>query len=215
MRRGVVVAVVDKVCNDTCEVTEALSFSPGAAGMTEPHDQSLSTSASGGNATKERDDEAALLVDRFATWAGCAGFVPVPILDIAAIGVLQLQMLRRLSQMYDVPFSDNRGKAVIASLAGTVLPLTSTIGATSLLKGIPIVGTVMSALAMPALAGGATYAIGRAFIQHFVSGGTLLDFNPPDYKEFIRAQKEMWSGRPKTGHADGGSDAAKNAAAPS
>jgi hypothetical protein len=68
---------------------------------------------------------------------------------------------------------------------------------------------------MPALAGAATYAIGRAFIQHFVSGGTLLDFNPPDYKEFIRAQKEMWSGRRTAGHADAAPDAAKNAAAPS
>jgi hypothetical protein len=28
-----------------------------------------------------------------------------------------------------------------------------------------------------------------AFIQHFASGGTLLDFNPPDYREFIKAQK--------------------------
>jgi hypothetical protein len=28
------------------------------------------------------------------------------------------------------------------------------------------------------------------FIQHFASGGTLLDFNPPDYREFIKAQKE-------------------------
>ena len=30
-------------------------------------------------------------------------------------------------------------------------------------------------------------------------GGTLLDFNPPDYREFIKAQKEMWDlrSRPK------------------
>jgi hypothetical protein len=31
------------------------------------------------------------------------------------------------------------------------------------------------------------------FIQHFASGGTLLDFNPPDYREFIKAQKEKLS----------------------
>src|SRR5205823_10694846 len=37
---------------------------------------------------------------------------------------------------------------------------------------------------------GATYVIGKVFIQHFASGGTLLDFNPPDYREFIKAQKE-------------------------
>ena len=32
--------------------------------------------------------------------------------------------------------------------------------------------------------------LGKVFIQHFASGGTLLNFNPPDYREFIKAQKE-------------------------
>jgi hypothetical protein len=62
-----------------------------------------------------------------------------------------------------------------------------------MLKAIPFVGTVVSALALPALSSGATYAIGKAFMQHFASGGTFLDFNPPDYREFIKAQKNMWS----------------------
>jgi hypothetical protein len=48
---------------------------------------------------------------------------------------------------------------------------------------------------MPVLSAGATYAVGKAFIQHFKSGGTLLDFNPPDYREFIKAQKEKWDSR--------------------
>ena len=42
----------------------------------------------------------------------------------------------------------------------------------------------------------------RAFVQHFESGGTLLDFNPPDYKEFIKAQKQMWDSRTKRSSAD-------------
>ena len=50
---------------------------------------------------------------------------------------------------------------------------------------------------MPVLSAGATYAIGNAFIKHFESGGTLLDFNPPDYREFVKASKEMWDSRTK------------------
>jgi len=37
--------------------------------------------------------------------------------------------------------------------------------------------------------------IGKVFIQHFASGGTLLDFNPPDYREFIKAQREKLTGK--------------------
>ena len=63
-------------------------------------------------------------------------------------------------------------------------------GVTSALKLIPGVGTIIAAVTMPAFSAGATYLIGKVFIQHFASGGTLLDFNPPDYREFIKAQKE-------------------------
>jgi uncharacterized protein (DUF697 family) len=148
-------------------------------------------------AAENRYEVASKLVDRCALWSGVAGLIPVPIVDAVAVGGLQIQMLRRISQIYDVAFSDNRGKAVIASLAGSMIPTTSGIGAASLLKAVPVLGTIASGFVLPVLSAGATYAIGKAFIQHFASGGTLLDFNPPDYREFIRHQREMWDSRSK------------------
>jgi uncharacterized protein (DUF697 family) len=150
--------------------------------------------------TDERRDElASQVVDRFSLWSGAAGLIPVPIVDVAAVGGVQLVMLRRLSEIYDVPFSENRGKSIIASLAGSVLPASTatttamTVG--SLVKGLPVVGWAVGTLTMPVFAAGATWVIGKVFIQHFASGGTLLDFNPPDYREFIKAQKEKFSAR--------------------
>src|SRR3984885_8532321 len=151
---------------------------------------------------EHRRETASKLVDRFAVWSGVAGLIPLPFVDVLAVGGLQVQMLRRLSQLYDVQFSENRGKALIASLAGTMIPVTSGMGAASALKSVPLLGIVASAFVMPVLSAGATYAIGKAFIQHFESGGTLLDFNPPDYKEFIKAQKEKWDSRSKRSSAD-------------
>jgi uncharacterized protein (DUF697 family) len=142
-----------------------------------------------------RKEMASKLVDRFALWSGVAGLIPVPVVDVAAVGGLQIQMVRRLSQIYDVEFSENRGKALIASIAGSMIPATSGIGAASVLKAVPIIGTIAGGFVMPALSAGATYAIGKAFIEHFATGGTLLNFNPPDYREFIRSQREMWDSR--------------------
>jgi uncharacterized protein (DUF697 family) len=138
----------------------------------------------------ERDAAASKLVDRYALWSGAAGLIPLPIADIAAVSGVQLQMLRRLSQVYDVPFSDNLGKSLIASLAGSIIPASTAVGIVSTVKGVPAIGTTIGVITMPAISAGATYLIGRVFIQHFASGGTLLDFNPPDYREFIKAQKE-------------------------
>ena len=144
-----------------------------------------------------RDQVASKLVDRFAIWSGVAGLVPLPVVDVLAVGGLQLQMLRRLSQIYNVEFSDNRGKALIAALAGSMIPATSGMGAASVLKAVPVINILAAGFVMPVLSAGATFAIGKAFIQHFESGGTLLDFNPPDYREFVKAQKEMWESRTK------------------
>jgi len=143
---------------------------------------------------ERRDEQASQLVDRYSLWSGAAGLIPIPIIDVAVVGGVQIQMLRKLSEIYGVPFSDNMGKSVLASLAGSLIPAstatTAAMGVGSLMKGIPGVGTMVGALTMPAFSAGATYIIGKVFIQHFASGGTLLDFNPPDYREFIKAQKE-------------------------
>ena len=144
---------------------------------------------------ENRTEHAQKLVDRFAMWAGAAGLIPVPVVDLVAVGALQLQMLRRLSQIYDVPFAENRGKSLITALAGAAIPASSGLGVAEMLKAVPVIGTAIATLITPTLAAALTYGIGKVFIQHFESGGTLLDFNPPDYREFLKSQKDMWVGR--------------------
>jgi uncharacterized protein (DUF697 family) len=168
---------------------------PTATASSEKVEAMAATSDTSETTPENRDETASKLVDRFAIWSGVAGLIPVPVVDLFAVGGLQLQMLRRLSQIYGVAFSENRGKALIASLAGSLIPATSGMGAASALKIVPFFGMLVSGFVMPVLSAGATYAIGKAFIQHFASGGTLLDFNPPDYRDFVKSQKEMWESR--------------------
>jgi uncharacterized protein (DUF697 family) len=140
----------------------------------------------------KRDQTADDLVNRYAAWAAAAGVIPFPVVDALAIGGLQLRMLRQLAAIYDVEFSENIGKSVTAALLGALVPAgaapVAALGFASALKFIPLVGSTLASLSMPALAGAATYAVGKVFIQHFESGGTLLDFNPQDYREFLRQQ---------------------------
>src|SRR6516225_8797236 len=161
------------------------------AGTAKSKDPGMTGSDLTGMTEEERDQVASKLVDRFSLWSGAAGLIPIPLVDMAAVGGVQLQMLRRLSE--------NRGKSILASLAGAVIPAstatTTAVGVGSLVKSLPGVGTAIGALTMPVFSAGATYVIGKVFIQHFASGGTLLDFNPPDYREFIKAQKEKFAAR--------------------
>src|ERR1700731_3820778 len=90
-----------------------------------------------------RDERAAQLVDRLSLWSGAAGLIPVPLVDMAAVGGVQLHMLRRLSEIYGVPFSENRGKSILASLAGAVIPASTATTTASLMKGLPVIGTAI------------------------------------------------------------------------
>jgi hypothetical protein len=54
------------------------------------------------------------------------------------------------------------------------------------LKLFPGIGHLAGGASMSILAGATTYAVGQVFIQHFDSGGTLLDFNPGAVREKFR-----------------------------
>ena len=45
---------------------------------------------------ERRDEQASQLVDRFSLWSGAAGLIPIPLVDVAVVGGVQIQMLRKL-----------------------------------------------------------------------------------------------------------------------
>jgi uncharacterized protein (DUF697 family) len=124
--------------------------------------------------------------------AAGVSIVPVPLFDMVALSGLQMNMLYRLSKKYEIPFSKDVVKSLIASLIGGVAPATvARQFAYSFMKTIPLIGATLGGLALPILAGASTYALGKIFIQHFESGGTFLTFDPKAVKEhFARLHEE-------------------------
>ncbi len=138
-----------------------------------------------------RELQARQLVGSYANWSLAPGLLPTPVLDIALLTGIQLRMLSQLSKLYGVPFSRNAGKSIIAALLGSVIPTKFGFGyATLALKTVPVVGNVLGMLFMPAFAWATTHAIGKVFIHHFESGGTMLNFDPSATREHFRAEFE-------------------------
>lgn len=142
----------------------------------------------------EKEQQARKIVKNYMWWSMGAGLIPVPFVDLVAVSGVQLKMLGEISKIYGVEFQENRGKALIAALIGYVVPSTLSFGSVgSLLKAIPLVGTLVGAPSMVLFCGASTYALGKVFIQHFESGGTFLSFDPAKVKEHF--QKEFEEGR--------------------
>jgi uncharacterized protein (DUF697 family) len=123
-------------------------------------------------------------------WSMGVGAVPVPLIDLVGIGGFQIRMIKELSDLYAVKFSEHAAKNVIGALIGSIgaRALTAaTVG--SMIKTLPMAGALIGGvLCMPVIAGAATYGVGKVFIRHFESGGTFLDLNPEKAKAYFAAQ---------------------------
>ena len=120
-----------------------------------------------------REDKADRVINSHVLISMGAGAIPVPLVDIAAVTAIQLDMIRELSYLYDADFSEDLAKNIISAVAGGTL---AKIGA-SLIKTIPGVGSFLGGASMVALSGASTYAMGQVFVQHFKGGGILSDFD--------------------------------------
>lgn len=142
-----------------------------------------------GDASLEFHDEADQIVGRHMLMALAVGLVPVPVADVAALVAIQVRMLARLASLYEVEFSDEVGRSMLASLlgtGGTVLAAVTT--RRFLFRLVPIGGWVAGAVSASAFAGASTYAVGKVFVQHFEGGGTLQTFDPDQARGFYEEQ---------------------------
>ena len=119
-----------------------------------------------------------------------ATLVPIPLFDLVALTGVQVKMLHSLAKLYDVPFSKNLGKSLIVSLLGGVMPTSAAMTLASLAKAVPGLGTATGMISVSVFGGATTYAIGSVFMQHFESGGTLLDFDPKKMREYFAGKLE-------------------------
>jgi uncharacterized protein (DUF697 family) len=119
----------------------------------------------------DRVTTARLTVDRYSKYAAAAGLVPVPLVDLAAIGGVQIAMLDALASQYEVPFSRERAKSLIAALLGGLMP---SLAGHQMLKAV---GPLVGILSVSGFALASTRAVGNLFVTHFEAGGGMHDID--------------------------------------
>ena len=141
----------------------------------------------------DRKDEADRIITKHTLWAMGAGLVPVPIVDVAAVTAVQLDMIKELASQYGADFSTSKGKAFASALTGSTF---ARIGATAV-KRVPVVGWAVGGASMSVLSGATTYAIGKMACEVFEKGGDLstedLESAKASYKEWLEKGKRFVS----------------------
>jgi len=124
------------------------------------------------------------ILKKHVYWAVGAGLIPVPIVDVAAVTAIQLDMLKQVCRFYEIDYSEEKGKAWISAIvSSTMSSFLAKVGA-SAVKTIPVIGTFVGITSMALISGASTYALGKVFTKHFEDGGTLDNLDKEKIKEF-------------------------------
>lgn len=125
----------------------------------------------------------------FSSMAATAGAIPIPWVDLLIIPGIQTRMIYHLAQLYGQPLGAQR----FLELAGTLgLGMLVRQAARELVKFIPFVGSVAGA----ALAGSATFALGKAFCYYYSAVHKGHVPQPEDLKRYYQEQltqaEKLW-----------------------
>jgi len=135
------------------------------------------------NRILDRKRQALRIVKHHSIFAAVAALSPLPITDVAGIGGVQLTMLIKISKIYNIEANiDYFGNMIKGSLGGFV---TGKIleWASSMVKTIPGIGTILGIAIQPPVAFVVTYAIGRAFIFFLEEGKSPTEISEQEFSK--------------------------------
>ncbi len=113
-----------------------------------------------------------------------AGMLPFPGLDLMSVAGIQINMIKQIAEVYEVPFLREAVVKALTSLLGHTFLLNTAVFAGSLIKTIPFLGQTAGMLATPFTYGASTYASAKIFIRHFSSGGNFLNFSAEKFRAY-------------------------------
>jgi uncharacterized protein (DUF697 family) len=129
------------------------------------------------------------IISSSVKWSAAAGAVPLPMLDLIALGAVQTRMLMDLSELYGHSFGKESARAIVSVLLGTLVPgIAAGALVGSAVKTAPIGGTIAGIASMAAFGAAATYAIGKVFARHLAGGGKPGAFSAEAIAEDLKAE---------------------------
>jgi uncharacterized protein (DUF697 family) len=130
------------------------------------------------HAAQKRRSGAMRIVHRYTMISAAAGVLTVPVLDVAALGVVHIALIKKITEYYGVEFSEHGARNILIAIGVSLVP--GSIGSVlsrKALQILPFVTPGIGLATMSAFSAGLSYSLGAAFVRHYESGGTLAGFD--------------------------------------
>ena len=138
----------------------------------------------------EREASAMKIVYRFMWISAGAALIPIPVMDVTVLAGVHVALIKEISEHYGVEFSQNAARNILIAILASLIPGSAgSIMGRKVLRMLPLATYFLGVLSMSAFSAAVSYGLGRVFIRHFESGGTLFDF---DVEHLHRLFKEHY-----------------------
>ena len=135
---------------------------------------------------QDKTSRAQKIIQSNALFAAAGGAIPVPVLDVGAVTLVQLDMLKALCKLHEVNYSELQGKAIITALSGSLMARLSA----SAFKLIPGIGTLLGGISMAAFSAANTYSLGKVFDFLLAKYGSLDNVDIEEMKKIFQEEFE-------------------------
>lgn len=142
------------------------------------------------NVTTKVEEEAQTIIRNHAFFAAGTGLIPLPGLDIAATTFVQLEMIRKLSDLYRVPYDVLDVKTILTSLSTSGLSRLIAYGVNTYTTLFSELGSFSDNLTNGLVSGAATYGTGEIINIHFQKGGTIDNLNFTHFFDYYSQKLE-------------------------
>ena len=138
---------------------------------------------------QDRKAAAQKIIQNNALFAAAGGAIPLPLVDIGAVTLVQLDMLKALCKLHHVDYAELQGKAIITALSGSLMARLSA----SAFKLLPGIGSLLGGLSMAAFSASNTYSIGQVFNFLLSKSGSLDNVDIEEIRKVF--EKEFEKGK--------------------
>jgi uncharacterized protein (DUF697 family) len=131
----------------------------------------------------EVEAQANSIIKKHMGLAMAGGIIPIPLVDLAAVTAVQLDMLKQLASTYAVPFESGSARAFVTSLTSALAGTSAARMGASLIKLVPVIGTLAGGAAQVVVTGASTYAVGNLFKRLFRDGRSIEQLTVGEVKD--------------------------------
>ena len=113
--------------------------------------------------------------------------IPVPLLDVAVVTYIQVDMVQKLAELHGVVI-DNKNKLIVSSGISAILSKLISEAVSSLASQSSLDSLLSDSLVKASISGFVTTITGEVYKKHFEEGGTLDDITATSYTSYFKEQ---------------------------